>query len=78
MCGIAGFLGPWPEQLIDAMVASLRHRGPDGDGHIVDAEAGVALGHARLSIIDLTLSLDRCFKERLLNNASVSSQPKNE
>jgi len=54
MCGIAGFLGPWPEQLIDAMVASLRHRGPDGDGHIVDAEAGVALGHARLSIIDLT------------------------
>ncbi len=54
MCGIAGFLGPWPEQLIEAMVASLRHRGPDGNGHIVDAEAGVALGHARLSIIDLS------------------------
>jgi asparagine synthase (glutamine-hydrolysing) len=54
MCGIAGFLGPWPEQLIEAMVASLRHRGPDGNGHIVDAEACVALGHARLSIIDLT------------------------
>ncbi len=54
MCGIAGFLGPWPEQLIDAMVASLRHRGPDGDGRVVDAEAGVALGHARLSIIDLS------------------------
>ena len=54
MCGIAGFLGPWPEQLIEVMVASLRHRGPDGNGHIVDADAGVALGHARLSIVDLS------------------------
>tara|TARA_Y100001936_G_scaffold254181_1_gene326750 strand:+ start:22513 stop:24435 length:1923 start_codon:yes stop_codon:yes gene_type:complete len=54
MCGIAGYLGPWPEQLIEAMVESMRHRGPDGKCQIVDVEAGVALGHARLSIIDLS------------------------
>ena len=32
----------------------LRHRGPDSDGIWVDAKAGVALGHRRLAIIDLT------------------------
>jgi len=40
MCGIAGFLGPWPGTLMDAMVAALRHRGPDGDGAHFDAAAG--------------------------------------
>ncbi len=54
MCGIAGYLGPWSGALLDAMVAALRHRGPDGEGQAVDAEAGLALGHTRLSIIDLS------------------------
>jgi len=54
MCGIAGFLGPWSGQLAEAMVASLRHRGPDDEGCHFDAAAGLALGHTRLSIIDLT------------------------
>ena len=54
MCGIAGFVGPWSAALLDAMVASLRHRGPDGRGTHRDAPAGLALGHTRLSIIDLT------------------------
>jgi asparagine synthase (glutamine-hydrolysing) len=34
------------------MVAAIRHRGPDEQGYFLDQ--GVGLGHARLSIIDLT------------------------
>jgi asparagine synthase (glutamine-hydrolysing) len=36
------------------MTTSLRHRGPDDGGTWVDAAAGVALGHRRLSIVDLS------------------------
>ena len=36
------------------MTGALRHRGPDDEGFWVDAEAAVALGHRRLSIIDLS------------------------
>jgi asparagine synthase (glutamine-hydrolysing) len=36
------------------MNGRLSHRGPDDEGQWVDAEAGVALGHRRLSIIDLS------------------------
>ena len=34
------------------MSRTLRHRGPDDEGCWVDAQAGVGLGHRRLSIID--------------------------
>ena len=39
---------------VQAMAATLLHRGPDSGGHWVDADAGIALGHRRLSIIDLS------------------------
>ena len=58
MCGIAGVLalreGAPPPALADleAMVGALRHRGPDEFGLYRDRRTG--LGHARLSIIDLT------------------------
>lgn len=39
---------------IRAMVSALRHRGPDGAGVWVNAEAGVALGHSRLAVLDLS------------------------
>ena len=55
MCGFAGFLSPsgaGDERLIEAMTDCLRHRGPDASGAWVDAEAGVGLGHRRLSIVD--------------------------
>jgi asparagine synthase (glutamine-hydrolysing) len=55
VCGIAGILGmsgaPPGEAELAAMIATLRHRGPDGTGFYRDAEVGLA--HARLSIIDL-------------------------
>lgn len=56
MCGIAGFTrraGP-PEEaaaLLGRMCAAMAHRGPDGAG--VHVAGPVALGHRRLSIIDL-------------------------
>lgn len=36
------------------MTARLRHRGPDADGFWSDRDAGVAFGHRRLAIIDLS------------------------
>ncbi|HMM55700.1 MAG TPA: asparagine synthase (glutamine-hydrolyzing) [Candidatus Desulfobacillus sp.] len=61
MCGLAGFLAPtaaWPEEraaaVAQAMAASLAHRGPDDAGVWTDAAAGFALGHRRLSIVDLS------------------------
>ncbi|QRM27258.1 asparagine synthase (glutamine-hydrolyzing) [Microvirga sp. VF16] len=60
MCGIAGFLFPTKyhhdeifdtlQKMTDALVA----RGPDDEGHWIDMATGVALGHRRLSIIDLS------------------------
>ena len=51
MCGISGIAGRHDPDLLAAMVAALRHRGPDGDGVYVDGPIG--LGHNRLAIIDL-------------------------
>ena len=42
------------ESTVERMVGTLRHRGPDDAGVWSDGRAGVALGHARLSIIDLS------------------------
>ncbi len=44
----------WLRAMVGAMADTLQHRGPDDRGAWVDAEAGVALGHRRLSIIDLS------------------------
>jgi asparagine synthase (glutamine-hydrolysing) len=55
MCGIAGFVNgrnvPADRDVLARMTATLAHRGPDGDG--LHVEGPVALGHRRLSIIDL-------------------------
>lgn len=51
MCGICGYVGLEDPDLIRSMTRSLAHRGPDGEGFLEDGDA--ALGHRRLSIIDL-------------------------
>lgn len=54
MCGIAGIvdLDATPEKgLIERMCRIMTHRGPDGEGYHISGP--VALGHRRLSIIDL-------------------------
>ena len=58
MCGICGFLAPAHEpdgdRGLQGMVAQLRHRGPDDAGIWPDPDAGLALGHTRLAILDLS------------------------
>lgn len=61
MCGIVGFLRRTPISGVDAaaaivgdMAACIRHRGPDHCGTFVEAPAGLALGHLRLAIVDLS------------------------
>jgi asparagine synthase (glutamine-hydrolysing) len=60
MCGIAGL---WTlrvgevadlQTVVHGMADTLRHRGPDDYGIWVDTSNGLALGHTRLSIIDLS------------------------
>ena len=56
MCGICGIVnvngGPPPDvNMLIRMIGRLRHRGPDSSGYYRDKK--VALGHSRLSIIDL-------------------------
>ena len=56
MCGICGVLNLTPSirtdrTVIQQMLAMVRHRGPDGFG--IYADENIALGNARLSIIDL-------------------------
>jgi asparagine synthase (glutamine-hydrolysing) len=60
MCGIVGILlaphtaDPRRLAAVEAMAASLHHRGPDGGGIWTDVSAGLALGHRRLAIVDLS------------------------
>jgi asparagine synthase (glutamine-hydrolysing) len=57
MCGIVGVLsrrGDLSQPTLEAMVATLSHRGPDSRGIWTDLEAGCALGNTRLSILDLS------------------------
>src|SRR5579863_1335486 len=57
MCGIAGFAstqpGKNPPETLERMTGAIRHRGPDDCGFLRDEL--VALGHRRLSIVDLAL-----------------------
>ncbi len=52
MCGIAGFVGEGNIAVIESMTRQLKHRGPDYQGTLMCENVG--LGHARLSIIDLS------------------------
>ncbi len=58
MCGLAGWIfinGAEPDaSVLDLMLHSIRHRGPDDRGTHFDPKVGLALGHLRLSIIDLS------------------------
>jgi asparagine synthase (glutamine-hydrolysing) len=57
MCGIVAFFSrslPMSEAVMHQATESLHHRGPDGKRHWMSQDSRVALGHARLSIIDLT------------------------
>ena len=54
MCGIAGYAGGFLPDLAHRMNNAQSHRGPDGQGVFENADTGIALGHGRLAILDLT------------------------
>ena len=59
MCGIVGFTNDIDNAgaVIGEMMDRIRHRGPDAEGKYVDAD--IALGHRRLSIIDVSSQGDQ-------------------
>ena len=59
MCGFVGTLSPLKgaatsEATLRLMTEQLRHRGPDREAVWSDPEAGIAFGHTRLAIVDLS------------------------
>jgi len=59
MCGITGFWKPAglesnASSTLARMMTMLHHRGPDGSGQKIRTQQGLAMGHTRLSIIDLS------------------------
>ncbi len=64
MCGVSGFLSSnenyfLGKKVIKSMTKSLNHRGPDNNDHWINSDDFVALGHNRLSIIDLSSNGDQ-------------------
>jgi asparagine synthase (glutamine-hydrolysing) len=63
VCGIAGLIDVSAtltqdglSAAVDAMTQAVAHRGPDDSGAFLDAPAGLALGHRRLAVLDLSPS----------------------
>lgn len=58
MCGIVGGISKRfkNKDVVESMLAGIKHRGPDGQGAFFDDKNNVFLGHARLAIIDLSES----------------------
>ena len=60
MCGLTGFLSDSSlksnnfSYKLRPMVDSISHRGPDDDGFWIDEKSMVAIGHRRLSVLDLS------------------------
>jgi asparagine synthase (glutamine-hydrolysing) len=60
VCGICGFIKPKgfkdseARETLERMNAKLFHRGPDATGVWIDSRNGIALGHRRLSVLDLS------------------------
>lgn len=63
MCGFAGFIGTEKKkkEIIKKMSDRISHRGPDGEGYYTDKL--IALGHRRLSIIDVTRGRQPMYNE---------------
>ncbi len=92
MCGIAGIFDSTganaPQQLADIagrMADAQGHRGPDGRGTWADPDGGLALGHRRLAVLDLTETGAQpmvshcgrfvlCFNGEIYNHADLRQQ----
>lgn len=88
MCGIAGFYSfdrKFSDTDLKRMTDSIAHRGPDADGFYLDTDAGVGLGHRRLSILDLSTAANQpmqshcgryyiCFNGEVFNYQEIAQQ----
>ncbi len=65
MCGIVSYYSPSGvnQRRVEASLDVISHRGPDGVGTWLSEDATVALGHARLSIVDLHAGAQPLFNE---------------
>ncbi|MCI6582508.1 MAG: asparagine synthase (glutamine-hydrolyzing) [Oscillospiraceae bacterium] len=63
MCGYVGFTNTINNAniVLKKMMERIRHRGPDGEGQYIDE--GIALGHRRLSIIDIDAGAQPMYNE---------------
>ncbi|MEM9681061.1 MAG: asparagine synthase (glutamine-hydrolyzing) [Bacteroidota bacterium] len=63
MCGVAGLYGSFTDlkHKIVVMTDALTHRGPDAVGYYLNVASDVALGHRRLSILDLSENANQPF-----------------
>lgn len=66
MCGLTGFFcgqrsGDEAATSLKCMTDAIAHRGSDVDGQWQDSDAGVALGHRRLSVVDLSSAVDALY-----------------
>ncbi len=84
MCGIAGILEPEAtgdlSGIARKMTDRLIHRGPDGEDVWADNDAGVALGHRRLAIIDLSAAghqpmISSCGRMVISYNGEIYNAP---
>lgn len=74
MCGICGFISRKAvgdaKIRIRKMMDSMEHRGPDAEGYVVLEDGKIALGHRRLSVIDLdersNQPMESAFKRKTL------------
>lgn len=86
MCGITGFITPGLTnamtllRYVSGMTNAIIHRGPDDEGAWVDEAAGLALGHRRLSIQDLSPAghqpmTSQCGRWVMTYNGEIYSAP---
>ena len=83
MCGIAGYIDMYSNlgnaehrTLLQRMTSAIEHRGPDEEGIWVSEENNIALGHRRLSILDLSPSGSQpmsssCGRYKIVYNGEV-------
>ena len=85
MCGITGYQGNKPGELLSKMVDAMSHRGPDNQQCERLDEDMIGLGHVRLSIIDLSESSNQplwnvshthcvCFNGEIYNYKSLREE----
>ena len=68
MCGIVGFINCGNRQELTAAVKVIKHRGPDNQSSKWFESLNSGLGHARLSIIDLSESANQPFYDKETGN----------